>query len=114
MQILGIGENGHIGFNEPADHLALNTHIASLSETTRVANARFFGAMEEVPTSAITMGIGSILRAKQIVLLAFGSEKREALLRAFSGSVGAHCPASFLQLHGNVTVFTDQDITGIS
>lgn len=113
LQILGIGKNGHIGFNEPAGNLVLNTHVTPLSEATRRANARFFDTMDEVPMRAITMGMGGILRAKRILLLAFGNEKREALLQAFSGTIGTECPASFLQLHANVTILTDQDMTAI-
>lgn len=110
VQILGIGKNGHIGFNEPAPQLELNTHVTGLSESTRAANARFFGALEEVPTEAITIGMAGILNAKQVILLAFGVEKREALMRAFSGTVGTDCPASFLQLHKKVKIFTDQEV----
>ncbi len=109
IQILGIGKNGHIGFNEPGDHLEIGTHVTRLSETTRQANARFF-TDEAVPLQAVTMGIGGILHAKRILLLAFGSVKRAALLQAFSGSIDTKCPASFLQLHDRITVFTDQSI----
>ena len=107
IQILGIGRNGHIGFNEPGDHLAIGTHVTRLSETTRQANARFFKE-EAVPKEAVTMGMGNILHAKRILLLAFGSVKRQALIKAFSGSIDTQCPASFLQLHDHITVFTDQ------
>ncbi|WP_245575874.1 glucosamine-6-phosphate deaminase [Alicyclobacillus contaminans] len=112
VQILGIGKNGHIGFNEPARRLAMNTHVTRLSESTRLANARFFPSARDVPEQAITMGMAGILRAKQIVLLAFGEAKRDALIRAFSGWLGTDVPASLLQLHPHVTVFTDQDIFG--
>lgn len=110
IQVLGIGRNGHIGFNEPGDSLELRTHVADLTETTRRQNARYFGSPDEVPSRAVTMGIGDILRARRIVLLAFGASKREALERAFSGEVSTRCPASLLQLHPSVTVFTDQDV----
>jgi glucosamine-6-phosphate deaminase len=110
VQILGIGKNGHIGFNEPAQTLSLHTHVTDLTENTRSANARFFTNEQEVPTQAITMGIADILQARQIILLAFGEEKREALIRSFSGSVSTLCPASFLQMHANVTVLTDKEV----
>jgi glucosamine-6-phosphate deaminase len=108
VQILGIGRNGHIGFNEPAASLPLRTHVVHLTELTRQANARFFTSLDEVPVQAVTMGIGDILRARRIVLLAFGPSKRDALRQAFSGEVSTQCPASLLQLHPDVTVFTDQ------
>jgi glucosamine-6-phosphate deaminase len=110
VQILGIGKNGHIGFNEPGQALCLHTHITELTENTRSANARFFAEEEEVPTQAVTMGIADILQSKAIILLAFGEEKREALIRSFSGTVSTLCPASFLQMHANVTVLTDKEV----
>jgi glucosamine-6-phosphate deaminase len=110
VQVLGIGRNGHIGFNEPGRALNLRTHVVTLAETTRRQNARYFGSADAVPRQAVTMGIGDILRARRIVLLAFGPSKRDALQRAFSGVVTTECPASLLQLHPNVTVFTDQDV----
>lgn len=112
LQILGIGTNGHIGFNEPDDELQIYTHLTALTPVTRQANARFFDSVDEVPQHAVTMGIGDILKAKQVVLLAYGEQKREALRQAFSGAVSTRCPASFLQLHAHVTIFTDQDVRG--
>lgn len=109
VQILGIGANGHIGFNEPSDHLEVGTHVTRLSEATLQANARFFQD-ESVPLEAVTMGMSSILHAKSIILLAFGATKRDALLKAFSGSIDTMCPASFLQLHDHITIFTDQSL----
>lgn len=96
-----------IGFNEPSDRLEIETHVTHLSEGTRQANALYFQD-GTVPLQAITMGMGSILHAKKIILLAFGSVKRQALLRAFSGTIDTRCPASFLQLHNNIIIFTDQ------
>ncbi len=104
VQILGIGLNGHIGFNEPSDTIPVGTHIVDLSESTRRANARFFASMDEVPTQAITMGLGPIMRARKILLLASGENKREIVDRAMQGAVTPQLPASFLQLHPDVTV----------
>lgn len=104
VQVLGIGLNGHIGFNEPSDTVFVGTHIVDLSESTRVANARFFASLDEVPTQAITMGLGSIMRARKILLLASGENKRDIVDRAMNGPVTPQLPASFLQLHPDVTV----------
>lgn len=109
LQLLGIGHNGHIGFNEPGDELIGNTHVVTLHESTREANARFFSSLEEVPTQAITMGIGAILHAKQILLLAKGKSKLEALRRAVYGPITPQCPASFLQVHPRVLILTDAE-----
>lgn len=109
VQLLGIGRNGHIGFNEPSHTLRLHTHIVQLSEETRKQNAAAFPDNVSVPSEAITMGIGDIMDCDMIVLLAFGPSKRLALTRAFSGTLSTECPASFLQLHRNVIVFTDQE-----
>ncbi|GGA36012.1 glucosamine-6-phosphate deaminase [Paenibacillus physcomitrellae] len=109
LQILGVGLNGHIGFNEPASELHGFTHVVTLDESTRQANARFFSSIDEVPTQAITMGIASILHAKQILLLVRGAEKAEVISRALNGPVTTHCPASLLQTHPNVIVLVDQE-----
>lgn len=108
LQLLGLGHNGHIGFNEPAEELQGPTHIVTLDEVTRNANARFFNSIDEVPTHAITMGIGSILKAKQILLMAKGADKAEILATALKGPLTTKCPASFLQTHANVVVLVDQ------
>lgn len=113
LQILGIGHNGHIGFNEPADELHANTHVVELKEDTRQANARFFNSIDEVPTHAMTMGIGSILKAKQILLMAKGESKAEILARALTGPLSTQCPASLLQTHPNVIVVVDQAAGGL-
>lgn len=107
LQLLGIGHNGHIGFNEPGNELIGNTHVVTLHESTRAANARFFASSEDVPTHAITMGIGAILHAKQILLLVKGKEKSEVLRRAIYGPITPQCPASFLQVHPRVLILTD-------
>lgn len=107
LQILGIGRNGHIGFNEPDISLKTRTHAIDLTEDTIRANARFFADAGQVPTRAITMGIQSILQAKSIVLMAFGTDKAEAVQRALSGEVSTEVPASFLQMHPHVTFVLD-------
>lgn len=108
LQILGIGSNGHIGFNEPDANLSSKTHVVDLLEDTREANARFFDTLEDVPRQAITMGIGSILKAKQILLLARGAGKAEAIRNAVEGPITTQCPASLLQSHPNVIVLVDE------
>jgi glucosamine-6-phosphate deaminase len=108
VQILGIGRNGHIGFNEPGTDLGSTTHVVKLSESTRQANARFFESMEEVPTHALTMGMKSIMNARQVILLASGEEKSEAVYRAMFGEVTADHPASILQLHPNCLFLLDE------
>ena len=108
LQLLGIGLDGHIGFNEPSDHFVAATHQETLDPSTIEANSRFFASKEEVPTSAITMGMKSIMQAKAIVLIASGKKKEEVLLRAFEGGVTPAVPASILQLHPNVTVILSE------
>ncbi|WP_203362883.1 glucosamine-6-phosphate deaminase [Bacillus sp. REN10] len=108
IQVLGIGGNGHIGFNEPGTSFDSLTHIIELDESTREANARFFNSLEEVPTQAITMGIQTIMAAKKIVLLASGSAKVEAISKLLSGEVTEAFPASCLHQHPNVTVIVDE------
>lgn len=105
---LGIGQNGHIGFNEPNDYFETNTYKVSLDESTVNANARFFDKIEDVPTSAITMGIKTILSAKKIVLLASGESKAETIKQAVNGKVTPMVPASVLQLHQDVTIIVDE------
>jgi len=108
LQILGIGSNGHIGFNEPDASLSSGTHVVDLLEETLEANARFFSTLAEVPRQAVTMGIASILKAKQIVLLVRGEEKAEAIKNAIEGPITTQCPASLLQSHPNVVVLLDK------
>ena len=107
IQVLGIGSEGHIAFNEAGKELALRTHVEELSPSTIAANARFFSNMEEVPKRALTMGMASILDAKAILLLITGAAKASAAKQLFSGWVSPELPASFLQLHPDVTVLLD-------
>lgn len=109
LQLLGIGGNGHIGFNEPGDVFEKGTHMVTLTEETRQANARFFTSIDEVPTHAYTMGVGNIMGAKKIMLLASGAGKAQALYDSFFGPVTPAVPASILQLHSDVIVIADED-----
>jgi glucosamine-6-phosphate deaminase len=109
VQILGIGTDGHVGFNEPGSSLSSGTRIKTLAEQTRNDNARFFnGDVSQVPTHCITQGIGTILKARHLVLLAFGEAKAEAVAETVEGGVSAFCPASALQLHPHATVIVDE------
>ncbi|MFT6659402.1 glucosamine-6-phosphate deaminase [Maritalea sp.] len=108
LQLLGIGINGHIGFNEPLSSLASRTRVKTLTKSTIEANSRFFGPDERQPTDAMTMGIGTILDAKQAVLLATGKHKAEAVKGCVEGPVSASCPASALQLHEHAIVVVDE------
>ncbi|WP_298226518.1 glucosamine-6-phosphate deaminase [Gryllotalpicola sp.] len=109
LQLLGIGSNGHIGFNEPGSLLNSRTRLVDLDERTRRDNARFFGALDAVPMQAITQGIGTILNAATLVVLAFGSAKAEALTAAILGPVTPDLPASALQHHPDVIVLADEE-----
>ncbi|KYD19558.1 Glucosamine-6-phosphate deaminase [Geobacillus stearothermophilus] len=108
LQLLGIGRNGHIGFNEPGTPFSSPTHVVELAESTRKANARFFGSLDDVPRRAITMGIATILRSRRLVLLASGREKAEAMARLLEGVVTPDLPASALHLHPDVTIIADR------
>ncbi|NLZ69899.1 MAG: glucosamine-6-phosphate deaminase [Clostridiaceae bacterium] len=108
FQILGIGRNGHIGFNEPGSVFEAHTHLVDLTADTRDANARFFDNPEEVPSQALSMGTGSIMRAREIVLIATGSEKADAVAAMVNGPVDPACQASILQCHPVVTILLDQ------
>jgi glucosamine-6-phosphate deaminase len=107
LQVLGIGHNGHIGFNEPGTPADSRTHAVLLTDKTRQANARFFATLDDVPTRALTMGIGTILEAREILLLANGADKAEIMAAALRGPVTPDNPASFLQKHPRVTVIID-------
>ncbi|MGJ9458115.1 glucosamine-6-phosphate deaminase [Oceanobacillus sp. CF4.6] len=108
IQVLGLGLNGHIGFNEPGTPFSSRTHIVDLDESTRQANARFFDSLDDVPEKAITMGIETIMESKEILLLVSGANKREALDRLLNGEVSEAFPASILQEHKRVTVIADE------
>lgn len=110
LQILGIGENGHIGFNEPGNELNVGTSIVQLAEATILANSRFFDTMNQVPKKAITMGIGSIMKSKKIILLASGQKKRKVVNQLLKGDkITTKLPASMLLLHPNVTIIVDEE-----
>ena len=108
LQLLGLGVNGHIGFNEPDDHFSLGTHKVTLTESTRDANKRFFASIDEVPKKAYTMGIGTNMGAKMILVIANGDAKAQAVHDMCFGPVVPSCPASILQLHPNVVVVADE------
>ena len=109
LQILGIGTNGHIGFNEPGTSPLSTTHVVKLDETTREYNARFFRSYEDIPNYSITMGIASILKSKQILLLASGEKKANAVKQLLSKEIHGSFPASWLWHHENVTLLVDQE-----
>jgi len=113
IQILGIGVNGHIGFNEPGTSFQSRTHVIDLAESTLEANSRFFDSLDEVPRQAITMGIKTILESKQIILLATGAAKQEAIMKLFSGELTEEFPASILKTHPNVIVIADEEACGL-
>ncbi|WP_156291236.1 glucosamine-6-phosphate deaminase [Oceanobacillus salinisoli] len=108
VQVLGLGLNGHIGFNEPGTPFTSRTHVVELDESTRNANSRFFDSMEDVPAKAITMGIETIMESKEIVLLVYGEKKADAVARLLEGEVSEDFPASVLQQHDYVTIIADE------
>ena len=108
IQLLGLGHDGHIGFNESCDHFPVMTHEVQLTDMTREANKRFFASLDEVPTSAITMGIGTVMAARRILLIATGADKAEILQKVFFGPVKPEVPGSILQFHADVTVICDE------
>ncbi len=109
LQLLGIGGNGHIGFNEPTDRFIVATHKVDLTKETIEANSRFFEKIEDVPTQAVTMGIGTIFNAKSVLLVANGKAKANAIKNMLEGDVNPSCPASILKLHRKVYVVVDED-----
>ena len=109
LQLLGLGHNGHIGFNEPAPEFPKETHCVELTESTINANSRLFDSIDDVPREAYTMGIGTIMAAKEILVVANGSDKADIVRRAFFGPVTPEVPASILQFHPNVTVVVDKE-----
>lgn len=108
VQVLGIGRNGHIGFNEPGTSFDITTHVVDLAQDTIEANSRFFDSIKDVPKQAISMGIASIMKSKTILLLAFGEGKADALAQMVNGPVTENLPASILQNHPDVIVIADQ------
>lgn len=108
MQVLGIGGNGHIGFNEPDVNFEAETHLVNLNEKTIEANSRFFKSIKDVPVKAISMGIKTIMNSKKIILIANGLNKAEAIERAVKGKINPNIPASILQLHNDVTIILDK------
>lgn len=108
IQVLGIGRNGHIGFNEPDSKLIPFTHLTELTPNTIEANSRFFASMDDVPKHALTMGIQSVFKAKKIVILASGESKAEAVFNMLRGNISTSCPASLLCLHPDVTLICDK------
>lgn len=108
LQLLGLGHNGHIGFNEPSDIFTRDTHIVDLQESTIEANKRFFDTIDEVPKQAYTMGIGTIMSAKKILLVVSGEDKAEILHDVITGPVSPRVPASILQLHPDVIIVADE------
>lgn len=108
IQLLGIGRNGHIGFNEPDEALTVTTHVTDLTESTIEANSRFFESADEVPKKAITMGIASILKSRKIVMLVSGREKHEALSALLDDSITCSNPATMLKAHPDVVIICDR------
>ena len=108
LQLLGLGHDGHIGFNEPCDHFPVRTHEVALTESTRQANARFFASEAEVPAAAYTMGVGTVMAARRVLMIVTGADKTEVLRRAFFGPVTPWVPASILQFHPDVTLICDR------
>ncbi|MBO5373138.1 MAG: glucosamine-6-phosphate deaminase [Lachnospiraceae bacterium] len=108
LQLLGLGLNGHIGFNEPSDDFPKGTHCVDLTESTIQANSRFFASIDEVPTQAYTMGIQSIMMAKKILIIVNGEAKADIVAKAFLGPVTPQVPASILQMHPDVTLVADE------
>ena len=114
LQLLGIGGNGHIGFNEPAEEFKVGTHCVKLTESTIEANARFFESIDDVPKYAYTMGIGNIMNAKTVLLIASGKNKAQAVYDSFFGPVTPHVQASILQLHRDAISIADEDALSLA
>ena len=109
LQLLGIGPNGHIGFNEPGTPWDAVTHIVPLTDATRQANKRFFNSIDEVPEKAVSMGIKTVMQSRRIILMAFGKNKAQAVKGMIEGRIDNSVPASILQLHPDCTVYIDDD-----
>ena len=108
LQLLGLGRNGHIGFNEPGDSFIKETHVVDLTQSTIDANARFFASADDVPRQALTMGIGCIMAARRVLVVASGADKADAVYNVVCGPIDPHCPGSILQLHPNVVLVADE------
>lgn len=113
VQLLGIGNNGHIAFNEPDNFLVAGTHLTNLTQNTIEANARFFDSIDEVPTTALTMGLGGIMKSKKIIVIASGKGKAEAVKEMLSGKINTNMPASMLQMHKDVILIVDEDAASL-
>ncbi|MDD2575232.1 MAG: glucosamine-6-phosphate deaminase [Acholeplasmataceae bacterium] len=113
FQILGVGSNGHIGFNEPGTSFESITHYVTLAESTRKDNARFFNSLDEVPTKAVTMGLKDIIRSKRIVLIAFGANKAQAIKQLVDGTESETWPVTILQRHPYVTLYLDKEAASL-
>ncbi|WP_454946327.1 glucosamine-6-phosphate deaminase [Cryptobacterium curtum] len=113
LQLLGIGHNGHIGFNEPDDAFPVLTHLVDLTQSTITANSRLFDSTEEVPRQAYTMGIGTIMKARKVLLIASGADKARIIADAVAGPVTPQVPASILQLHPHATVLIDKEAAAL-
>lgn len=109
LQLLGLGHNGHIGFNEPSDEAPTGTHCVDLQQSTIEANSRFFASIDDVPKQAYTMGIGTIMSAEKVLVVVSGKDKAEIVKKAFTGPVTPQVPASLLQLHKDVVIVGDAD-----
>lgn len=110
LQVLGIGQNGHIGFNEPGESLQSTTHMITLTQNTIDANSRFFENVKDVPTKSLTMGISTIMKAKKIIVLASGESKAEAVKSLFSGEITTQNPSTILNAHSDVTLILDKSV----
>lgn len=113
LQVLGIGNNAHIGFNEPGEYFSKETTVVDLTRSTIDANSRFFDSIDEVPNQAISMGIGTIFKSEKIILLASGKTKAEAIKNTVNGPIDPHVPASILQLHKNVLLIIDEQAASL-
>ena len=113
LQLLGIGNNGHIGFNEPFTPFGSRTHLVDLTESTREANKRFFASIDDVPTQAVTMGVRTVMNARGIILMAIGKAKAEIIAKTVNGPVTEEVPASVLQLHPDVEVYLDYEAASL-
>ena len=113
LQLLGIGNNGHIGFNEPGTPFGSRTHLVELTESTREANKRFFASIDDVPTHAVTMGVRTVMNARSIILMAIGKGKADIIRQTVLGPVTEEVPASVLQLHPDVEIYLDHEAASL-